>query len=105
VNEFRERLLALSSLNDIRSLRRELAARELLEAAPLPFFVVASILSEICECLDRPLDPGTWDQVRERVRDPMEGAIQATTGGDEASQYRALNLLVRRWAQVRQELA
>lgn len=104
MEEFRDRLLALSSLNDIRALCREFTGLELTESLCLPFFVVASALEELYTRLDRPLDVATWDQVRDRLRDPLERVIDAYETGDRSHLCEQLNLLTRRWAQIRQEL-
>jgi hypothetical protein len=105
MEEFRARLLALSSLDDIRGLIRELSEQELSDPQPLPYFVLGSVLSEVHGRLaDRPLDPHTWDQVRDRLRDAIERVIDVHQAGDNAALFRALNALIRRWAHIRQEL-
>jgi hypothetical protein len=46
----------------------------------------------------------TWDQVRDRLRDVIEPTLDAYRTGDGAVLFRELNHLIRRWAQIRQEL-
>jgi hypothetical protein len=105
MEEFRARLLALASLNEIRSLYRELAEYELHNPLALPYFVLASVLAELHARLsDRELAPTVWDQVCDRLRDPIQSVVDANATGDSGHIFRELNLLIRRWAQIRQEL-
>lgn len=105
MEDLRGRLAELRSLNDLRQLCRELAARELGEPVALPFFVVRSVLEGIHERLgDRPVEPATWRQVQDALGGLMESVVDAHQSGNREALFGSLNDLVRRWIQTRLEL-
>ncbi len=106
VEQFRDRLIELRSVNDVKNLIRELLRLELDEPIALPYFVVRSILEGLRDALaDRPVPPTTWDQLRDALSGPMERVIDSIQSGDRRLIFERLNDLAKRWALTRQELA
>lgn len=104
MEQFRDRLVDLRSLDDIQELIQVLAEFELSEKG-LPFFVVRSILEAVHERLcDRPLKTVTWNQVREALRQPMESVLDAHAAPDRVVLFDRLTALVNAWARTRRDL-
>lgn len=103
MEQFRHRLLALESFNDLKALIRQLAEVELTEPFVLPLFVVRSVLQSIRDEMDDRPETATWDQVRRAMRAPMERVLDALTEEPGVLAERR-NELILAWRTTSQDL-